>query len=167
MDSDIALHYNGNSGECCICEEAVDLDNLTDWLSCTKSDCPMIAHILCLARSFLEQETDKGVNNLIPIQGICPCCSSELKWGNLVKGMKSRILADRFDLQKDQEVRGTSNTPRKKDNMFSRKSPTKTALNTPKRNRMQTLSSHAFNVSGPHSFGFSESEGSDCDFSRI
>jgi hypothetical protein len=50
----------------------------------------MTSHIICLSKSFIEQ--DKSKNMLIPIQGNCPNCEKELKWGELILGLKHRKI---------------------------------------------------------------------------
>jgi structure-specific endonuclease subunit SLX1 len=78
-----------DSGCCDICSSEIDIENLNDWVCCTFHSCPMMAHLICLSNDFIAQD-NTGENNLIPIIGHCPSCGIELKWGDLIKALKSR-----------------------------------------------------------------------------
>ena len=78
-----------NDCYCSICEFELNL-NSQDWLQCIKENCPMVSHIVCLSGHFLKQ--DQAKEALIPIQGTCPYCEKELKWGELIIALKSRKL---------------------------------------------------------------------------
>lgn len=45
--------------------------------------CKAVFHAICLASKFLQSTTDS--NQLLPIEGICPCCSLCVLWGDLVR----------------------------------------------------------------------------------
>ena len=76
---------------CNICEKHVDIETPHNWLSCTSDSCPMLSHLICLSTHFLKKENESlDIPNIIPLQGACPSCHKDLKWGNLIKEMKSR-----------------------------------------------------------------------------
>lgn len=78
-----------DSCACSVCGEEIEIEATHDWLSCSSKTCPMISHIICLSRLFLESEGLPG-NNLIPLHGDCPCCKTTLKWGKLINALKLR-----------------------------------------------------------------------------
>ncbi|KAJ3254021.1 Slx4p interacting protein [Boothiomyces macroporosus] len=82
--------YESNS--CAVCGENVDIEDLKGWLTCSETNCPMISHLRCLSNRFLENEKKlTGAEMLIPLNGTCPICDTDLKWGSLIKSMKSRL----------------------------------------------------------------------------
>lgn len=86
-----------DSGCCDICSAEIDIENLKDWLCCTIHSCPMIAHMICLSKDFISQD-NTAENILIPILGHCPSCGIELKWGDLIKALKSRLCNFKKDI---------------------------------------------------------------------
>ena len=50
-------------------------------LRCLQSSCKMVSHTLCLSKKFLSPNSTK----LLPIEGTCPCCHSNLLWGDLIR----------------------------------------------------------------------------------
>lgn len=66
--------------ECLLCSNYIT-GNQTK-LTCLNPSCELIAHITCLADLFLEP------GEYIPIKGDCPFCSTNLKWGDLIRKMK-------------------------------------------------------------------------------
>jgi structure-specific endonuclease subunit SLX1 len=73
---------------CAICEEEIEKNLHDDWLHCSQRKCTMISHLLCLSQEFLRQQSDH--KHLVPIQGACPICKNDLKWGKLIESMKLR-----------------------------------------------------------------------------
>ncbi|XP_048188484.1 structure-specific endonuclease subunit SLX1 isoform X1 [Perognathus longimembris pacificus] len=49
-------------------------------LCCPHPDCPLRAHVICLAEEFLREEPEQ----LLPLEGQCPCCKNSLLWGDLI-----------------------------------------------------------------------------------
>ncbi|KAJ3415199.1 hypothetical protein HDV05_005339 [Chytridiales sp. JEL 0842] len=87
---------------CSLCSKAIEISKPELWLRCIHSTCNMVSHLLCLSESFLKEERLKDLsfgpnyqtptrNELIPIAGSCPDCSSQLLWGDLIQDMKMRI----------------------------------------------------------------------------
>jgi len=64
-----------------MCWVCTDFDDGDELLSCIKPACSMVAHTVCLAKTFLEQEPSQ----FIPIEGSCPRCNSKVLWGDLVR----------------------------------------------------------------------------------
>ncbi|KAI8796836.1 structure-specific endonuclease subunit slx1 [Biomphalaria glabrata] len=63
---------------CAVCCIRTEKDDIT--LRCLHPSCSMVAHIICLAKSFLDDQT-----KLLPIEGKCPKCRANLLWGELVR----------------------------------------------------------------------------------
>ncbi|XP_068205992.1 structure-specific endonuclease subunit slx1 isoform X2 [Palaemon carinicauda] len=64
---------------CVLCE---DLIKSSDLMRCLKSTCKMTAHVRCLAHHMLKDECP---DTLLPLEGLCPICNSNLLWGDLVR----------------------------------------------------------------------------------
>ena len=93
-EESVVVNNVGDSCECCICLDEVDIDELDEWISCPHTNCPMISHLVCLASAFLDADMKQGTRALLPVTGNCPWCNQELKWGTLIQQMKYRILND-------------------------------------------------------------------------
>lgn len=57
--------------------------DVRDSISCINSSCSMKAHLVCLAKRFLQ--TNREDSFLIPVEGDCPTCSSTFLWRDLIK----------------------------------------------------------------------------------
>ncbi len=66
--------------KCDICHQMMD----SDILNCINANCTLKAHILCLASHFLKSEP----NRMLPLEGSCPSCSSDLLWADLIRKLK-------------------------------------------------------------------------------
>ncbi|XP_012270077.1 structure-specific endonuclease subunit slx1 [Orussus abietinus] len=53
--------------------------NAEDKVTCIKSDCLLVAHLICLAEEFSKDEM------ILPIDGICPACKTNVLWGDLIR----------------------------------------------------------------------------------
>ncbi|KAJ3320769.1 Slx4p interacting protein [Boothiomyces sp. JEL0866] len=81
------------SNTCTVCSGNINIEELNGWLTCSERNCPMISHLFCLSNRFLDKEKEStGTDMLIPLNGTCPICTIDLKWGSLIKSMKSRLL---------------------------------------------------------------------------
>jgi structure-specific endonuclease subunit SLX1 len=77
---------------CIICKEKIDIEEMQNLLACTSDSCAMLSHLICLSSHFLTEENKTlSVPNIIPLQGSCPVCAKDLKWGDLINGMKCRL----------------------------------------------------------------------------
>ncbi|KAK3690938.1 hypothetical protein RRG08_021636 [Elysia crispata] len=82
---------------CAVCGMPIMAEDTT--LTCLQPSCPMKAHIICLAKHFLEDET-----RLLPIEGRCPNCDVNLLWGELIrqrKGCYRNLSESVLQLEKD------------------------------------------------------------------
>ena len=86
---EIVIPLETNVCCCAICDDLIDLEKIPTWLNCTNKSCNMISHLICLSKLFLENDP----NSLIPLQGTCLYCEKDLKWGDLILGLKSRSVA--------------------------------------------------------------------------
>ncbi|KAJ3049280.1 Structure-specific endonuclease subunit SLX1 [Rhizophlyctis rosea] len=78
--------------DCVVCMDPVDIEQPNMWLTCERELCPMLAHLICLSEWFLQEErTDGKAMELLPVAGSCPLCREELRWGDLIRSMNSRI----------------------------------------------------------------------------
>ncbi|TPX30494.1 hypothetical protein SmJEL517_g05956 [Synchytrium microbalum] len=85
------------SKKCKLCEEEINTTAQAygTWLSCSHEGCNMIAHVLCLARRFLEAEERSSApsdfKRLLPVSGTCPVCTGAMRWGDIVQTMEGRV----------------------------------------------------------------------------
>ncbi|XP_036593900.1 structure-specific endonuclease subunit SLX1 isoform X4 [Trichosurus vulpecula] len=64
---------------CSLCQQPVqDKDGP---LCCPHPNCPLNAHLICLAEEFLQEEPQQ----LLPLKGCCPGCKNTLLWGDLIR----------------------------------------------------------------------------------
>ncbi|XP_014204863.1 structure-specific endonuclease subunit slx1 [Copidosoma floridanum] len=62
---------------CSICSTWVDKG---DRITCIKLSCRLVSHLVCLAESFTG-----GTGMILPVEGSCPLCHSEVLWGDLIR----------------------------------------------------------------------------------
>jgi len=48
-------------------------------ITCIQPKCSLIAHLICLAKTFCKD------GMILPIEGTCPACSTNVLWGDLIK----------------------------------------------------------------------------------
>ncbi|XP_046438035.1 structure-specific endonuclease subunit slx1-like [Daphnia pulex] len=77
----VSTKSSSSSAKCDICHQIMDND---DVLNCINNDCTLKTHILCLASHFLKSEPD----HMLPLEGSCPSCHSELLWADLIRKFK-------------------------------------------------------------------------------
>jgi len=53
-----------------------------DSVTCVKPKCLLIVHLICLAKEFCKD------GMILPIDGICPACKSNVLWGELIRKKK-------------------------------------------------------------------------------
>ena len=70
MEVDKALIF------CSICSLLLDE---TESVSCIKPNCLLVAHLICLANTFR-----KG-SMILPVDGTCPACITNVLWGDLIR----------------------------------------------------------------------------------
>nr|XP_020014709.1 structure-specific endonuclease subunit SLX1 isoform X5 [Castor canadensis] len=68
----------GAGDSCTLCARA--LQDEEGPLCCPHPDCPLRAHMTCLAEEFLREEPGQ----LLPLEGQCPSCKNTLLWGDLI-----------------------------------------------------------------------------------
>lgn len=73
---DNASPINTGSTFCNICHLTVKEE---ESISCLKTDCELFVHLICLAKRFCKD------NEILPLDGICPVCGTNLLWGELVR----------------------------------------------------------------------------------
>lgn len=59
------------------------LQDVHDCISCITDNCPMKAHLVCLAKRFLQNNGEDSF--LIPVEGDCPTCAHTFLWRDLIK----------------------------------------------------------------------------------
>lgn len=77
--------------KCDLCHQSIGNGEV---LSCLNTDCTLKSHILCLSSHFLKSEPDR----ILPSEGSCPSCSSELLWADLIRKLKGCYQNQNFAL---------------------------------------------------------------------
>ena len=78
---------------CSICRSPVSSE---DRVTCFKPGCRLISHLICLAKSFRKDDM------ILPIEGSCPICASNLLWGDLIrKKIGCNMHLDEEDAESD------------------------------------------------------------------
>jgi structure-specific endonuclease subunit SLX1 len=73
-------------GACSVCH--TDLEHDTGiYTICPNPGCEAVTHMTCLSKHFLKSEPD----SLLPINGTCPSCKTDLQWLNVVKELSLRM----------------------------------------------------------------------------
>ncbi|XP_073947750.1 structure-specific endonuclease subunit SLX1 [Choristoneura fumiferana] len=84
--------------ECLICSGYIT--SAESKLTCLNSDCELISHITCLAKLFLEP------SEFVPLEGLCPFCGTNLKWGDLIRKIKGCSEVPRGDAMSQDDDEG-------------------------------------------------------------
>lgn len=88
---------------CAICHRSLTADE-TKVLVCSKDECGAAGHLQCFASRFLGGSE----NELVPIRGHCPNCTTELRWVDLVRELSLRIRGEArlAEIFKPKRIRG-------------------------------------------------------------
>jgi hypothetical protein len=81
-------------GDCAVCRNAIEHDKGLIAI-CPSDNCKAVSHLDCLGRHFIDEEKDDTPlasqgDLLLPIQGNCPSCGSNIKWIDVVKEITLR-----------------------------------------------------------------------------
>lgn len=77
--------------ECNLCLEQIrDVQN--ERVFCTNNKCKLVAHIVCLAKLCLHEQ-----GHYVPTMGVCPLCSVNLIWGDVIRKKKGYHVIEEFD----------------------------------------------------------------------
>ena len=72
--------FDAESGSSCsICATPLPTSST---VSCLNRNCKGHFHIICLSRHFMCH-TNK--HQILPVEGTCPCCKTDLLWGDLIR----------------------------------------------------------------------------------
>ena len=77
-------------GECALCHEELEHD-AGIYTICPTPGCDSVTHMMCLSKHLLKGDKD----SIIPVQGHCPSCKSELKWVDVVKETTLRMRGEK------------------------------------------------------------------------
>lgn len=81
------LLETGTAQKCAVCSD--QLNSAADSiLVCPMATCNMTSHLKCLANHFLSPE--RRLDAILPVQGQCPQCRSQLQWSELVRELSLR-----------------------------------------------------------------------------
>jgi len=73
-------------GVCAICHD--ELEHGTSlYTICPNPGCETVTHLTCLGKHFLNDEEDA----LVPVEGDCPTCKTELRWIDIVRELSLRV----------------------------------------------------------------------------
>lgn len=64
---------------CHLCNKIVTQDDKK--FVCFNEGCDENFHVVCLGRHFQSSNE----NFLIPVEGLCPCCSTSILWGDVIR----------------------------------------------------------------------------------
>lgn len=68
---------------CSLCDlNIIEVDSV----SCIQPNCLLIAHLICLAKLFCKD----GI--ILPIEGTCPACKTNVLWGDLIRKKNCYLL---------------------------------------------------------------------------
>ena len=73
-------------GVCAVCQEELEHE-MGIYSVCPSPGCESVTHLTCLSKHFLKNEP----GSIIPVQGTCPSCKSEVVWGDVVKELSLRM----------------------------------------------------------------------------
>ena len=73
-------------GACSVCNKHLEHD-AGIYTICPNPRCETVTHITCLSKHFLKN--DDGA--LVPINGTCPSCKTELRWVDIAKELNLRM----------------------------------------------------------------------------
>ena len=116
LDKSSLLLAEGEVASCVVCGQGIQTPALMA-LVCPNGECRAASHVVCLASKFLR---DEGQGDLLPVDGNCPSCKSQLQWTRLVTEMTLRIRGKN-------EIERLKKKPRK---LKTKNSEGKTALAT-------------------------------------
>lgn len=81
-------------GKCVICDETLDDESQKGLLAlCSNDGCEGVGHLTCWSQRFLQEKESSGAagfEEIVPIQGTCPCCGGMVKWGDMMKELTLR-----------------------------------------------------------------------------
>jgi structure-specific endonuclease subunit SLX1 len=85
----------------CLCSICYEVVQPSDKITCLVPGCLLKAHVICLAKSFL-----KNSNFIIPIDGRCPTCHTNVLWADLVRkkrGCYKELTSTSTDSHRDSD----------------------------------------------------------------
>lgn len=123
-------------GACVVCRQELDHDKGL-YPICSSGECEGVGHLDCWSRHLLHQQEEGTTNSVIlPMDGRCPKCDSEVRWGDMMKELTLRTRGHKeIDkiLKKHRKATGTTKPRVQSKAAGKRKSPTK--VNSPARRK--------------------------------
>ena len=87
VEKSLDAFAEGQKPSCSVCHNGIQVPGDMA-LVCPGKDCKAVFHMPCLSRRFLGNDVDAA---LVPTNGQCPSCKTDLKWVDLVKEMTLRL----------------------------------------------------------------------------
>lgn len=87
-----AFNPNGNL-KCCVCHHSIP-DTGATTIMCSSAGCDAVSHLQCLSAAFIREEKTKS-DVLVPTNGSCPSCRTQLSWVDLVKELSLRMRGEK------------------------------------------------------------------------
>ena len=92
IEKSIKTLQNNSKHTCGVCKKSADSSSLMV-VVCPVKRCSTVSHLTCLSKRFLFED-DNSEAALIPVEGTCPGCHSNLKWSTLMRELSLRTYGE-------------------------------------------------------------------------
>ncbi|KAJ4373545.1 Slx4p interacting protein [Didymella sp. IMI 355093] len=92
VEKSLKTMQEGSSQSCGVCKKGAH-SRSTMVVICPVETCRTVSHLSCLSKRFLFED-DNSEGALIPMEGSCPGCRTNLKWATLMKELSLRTFGD-------------------------------------------------------------------------
>lgn len=92
VEKSIKTLQDESNRSCGVCKKSAHSSS-TMVVVCPVETCKTISHLSCLSKRFLFED-DEAEGALIPMEGSCPGCRTNLKWATLMKELSLRTYGE-------------------------------------------------------------------------
>lgn len=82
----------GPNGTCALCRQSLDPET-SMVLVCNAERCNSASHLDCLSKHFLGSKDQSDI--ILPTEGDCPTCKTQLRWTDLVQDLSLRVRGEK------------------------------------------------------------------------